>query len=287
VTPAAPQDEGDASGGPPWRIIDTHAHGFPDEVAATAVPRLEAAALWQPVRAFSDGTLAGLEAAMDRAGIDRAVVCSVATRPEQVPKITDWSAAVASERFVPFASIHPDFPEPEAEAERIAAAGLVGLKFHSCYMGCPLDDPRTVRIARAAARAGLAMAFHVGYDLSFEKTDVASPARLMRLREQVPDLRMLACHMGGWECWDQALEHVIGEPMYVEASMTIGRCPPELLERLFLEHPEAYLLFGTDSPWADPKAYVEAFLALPLPEGLKRRALWENALRFLGEATGA
>ena len=63
---------------------------------------------------------------MDRAGIRRAIVCSVATRPEQVAKITDWSASIASDRLVPFASIHPDFAAPEAEVERIASGGPPG-----------------------------------------------------------------------------------------------------------------------------------------------------------------
>jgi hypothetical protein len=89
------------------RVLDSHAHAFPDRIAAGAIEVLTAEALWMPVQAHHDGTVAGLLGCMDDAGIDRVILCSVATRPAQVPKITDWSASIAGERVIPFASIHP------------------------------------------------------------------------------------------------------------------------------------------------------------------------------------
>ena len=268
----------------PARIFDVHTHAFPDKVAAAAIPKLEAGGLWLEARATFDGTVRGLLASMDRAGISRAVVCSVATRPEQVAKITDWSISIASDRLIPFTSIHPDFAEPEAEVERAARAGLRGLKFHPQYAACPPDDPRVIRIARAAARAGLAMLFHAGYDLAYEKDDLASPVRLRRLHEAVPDLRMVAAHLGGWECWDQVLEHLAGRPVYLETSYTLGRIAPTLLEQILATHPKEYLLFGTDAPWTDQAEEVAKFVALPLEGDVLRRALWDNALRWLNMA---
>jgi len=262
--------------------MDAHTHAFPDRVAATAIPKLEEGALWFPCRATFDGTVSGLLASMDRAGIRRAVVCSIATKPEQVARITGWSISVASDRIIPFGSIHPDFAEPEAEAERIAAAGLRGLKFHPQYMGCPLDDPRAVRIARAAARAGLAVLLHAGYDLAFEKDDAASPERVRRLHEAVPQLRMGAGHLGGWERWEEVRRTLMGLPIYLETSFTLGRCPEDLLMEVLAKHPPEYLMFGTDAPWTDQKEEVGKFLALPAPEALKRRMLWENPHRFAG-----
>jgi hypothetical protein len=270
------------SGGSGLPIFDVHTHAFPDNLAATAIPKLEAGGVWFTPKATFDGTVSGLLASMDRAGIRRAIVCSVATRPEQTPRITDWSVSVASERIIPFASVHPDFPDVEAEVERIARAGLKGLKYHPHYGGCPLDDPKVLRIARAAAAAGLAMIFHTGHDLAFEKDDSASPLRVRRVHEAVPGLRMAAAHMGGWEQWPDVPEQVAGLPVYLETSYTIGRCPPGLLERIFARHPPEYLLFGTDAPWRDQQEEVRKFLALPLGEDLKRRILWNNALRFAG-----
>lgn len=266
----------------PQRTIDVHTHAFPDSLAASAIRTLEAGARNYPSKAFHDGTVAGLLASMDAAGIGVSFLCSVATRPTQVQRITDWSASIASERIVPFASIHADYEHPEAEAERIASLGIVGLKFHSHFMGCPADDERAIRVARAAAAAGLAMQFHAGHDTTFGPDDLALPVRMRRLHEAVPELRLLVCHLGGWRVWPEVLEQLVGLSVWLDTSFAIGQCEQELLLRIIERHPREYLLFGTDSPWADQSAELAAFRALPLAEDLKSAALWDNALRFAG-----
>jgi uncharacterized protein len=275
VTATNPQPDG------PWPVFDSHCHAFPDKVAEVAIPKLASEGVWMDVRPFSDGTLSGLIEGMDRAGIRRALLCSVATRPEQLANIIQWSVAIGSDRIIPFASVHPDCEDPEGAVRQVAASGLKGLKFHSQYMNCALDDPRTLRIARAAAKADLAMTFHSGYDLAFEADDLAGPERLRRLHEAAPDLRMIACHMGGWRQWEGVLEHVAGLPIYFETSFSLGQCPPDVLARLLDAHPREYLLFGTDSPWADPAEELARFMALDLPDEVKRAALWENPHRYL------
>jgi predicted TIM-barrel fold metal-dependent hydrolase len=263
-------------------IFDAHSHAFPDAIAARAIQTLMAEAKWHPVQSWHDGTVGGLLASMDQAGIHQTIMCSIATRPTQVTKITDWSVAIATERVIPFASIHPDFPEPEAEVERIASLGLRGIKFHPQYQNCPADDPRVLRIARAAAKHNLAVAFHAGYDLAFDRTDIASPRRLRRLFDAVPDLRLLACHLGGWEDWDESLRHLVGRPIYLETSFCLGHCPPDTLRRILDRHSPEFFLFGTDAPWANQTADLAAFKALPLDPTALRQALCDNGRRFVG-----
>jgi predicted TIM-barrel fold metal-dependent hydrolase len=271
----------DAPASTDW-ILDAHSHAFPDAIAAHAVRTLTATAKWQPVQAWHDGTVKGLLDSMDRAGIRRTLMCSIATRPTQVTNITDWSASATSDRILAFASIHPDYPRPEAEVERIASRGLRGLKFHPYYQDCPADDPRVVRIVRAAVRHDLAVVCHAGYDLGFAKSDIASPRRIRNLFEAAPGLRLLACHLGGWHDWDESLRHIVGQPIYLETSFCLGQCPPETLRRILERHPPEYLTFGTDAPWADGAAELALFKALPLGREAMRRALWDNGCRFAG-----
>ena len=264
------------------RVLDCHSHAFPDAVAPSAVRALVHGARTHEVAAFHDGTLSGLLDAMDRAGIERTLLYSVATKPSQVRKITDWSAAIAGDRVIPFASVHPDYEAPEQEVERVRALGLKGLKFHPQYMGCAPDDPRCVRIARAAAAHGLAMTFHAGHDPAFQPTDIASPRRFRALHEAVPDLRFVACHLGGWREWDEVVELLVGQDIYLDTSYSLADCPAPLLERILSRHPSTRLLFGTDSPWADSAVEVRRFRALPLSPDAMRAALWENGHRFAG-----
>ena len=86
------------------QIIDFHTHAFPDDLAARAVSALEKGA---GVPAMLDGKVSSLLKSMDRAGIERSMVCSIATKPAQFQKILDWSKAVRSSRIIPFPSIRP------------------------------------------------------------------------------------------------------------------------------------------------------------------------------------
>ena len=62
-------------------IIDFHTHIFPEHLAAET---LAAVCDRSGIRSYADGTLHGLLHSMQEAGIDISVICSVATRPEQV-----------------------------------------------------------------------------------------------------------------------------------------------------------------------------------------------------------
>jgi uncharacterized protein len=245
-------------------IIDAHAHAFPDPIANRAVHSVSNQGRWQKIKNHHDGTLAGLLASMDRAGIRRAVLCSVATKPTQVEKITDWSASIANPRIIPFASIHPEYPEPEREVERIAGFGMRGLKFHPQYMECAFDDPRCLRIAQAAARSGLSFAIHGGYHPAFERRDDGSPLRLRRLHDAVPDLHIIACHMGGMGDWQGVIDHLVGTDVYLETSFAPTYCPPDIMAAIVSRHSPSRIVFGTDAPWTDQATELAAFKRLPL-----------------------
>ena len=87
-----------------------------------------------------DGTFDGMRAAADAAGIDVTVLQPVATKPEQVVSINDWTAALASDRVVPFGAMHPDFDDPASEIARMRDLGIRGIKLHPEFQACAPDD---------------------------------------------------------------------------------------------------------------------------------------------------
>jgi predicted TIM-barrel fold metal-dependent hydrolase len=110
--------------------IDIHTHAFPDPIAAHAIPALEKEG---NIKAYLDGTVAGLLASMDRSGIEQSVVCSIATRQEQFTPILEWSKAIRSERIIPFPSLHPADPELLDHLQLIRDEGFKGVKMHPYY----------------------------------------------------------------------------------------------------------------------------------------------------------
>ncbi len=261
------------------RAIDFHTHAFPDDLAQKAITALEEHS--GDYKAHHNGTIRGLLASMDRAGIEKAVVVSIATKPSQVPRITDWSISIASERIIPFASLHPLYRDFKPELDRIRAAGLKGIKLHPMYQEFTVDDPALFPLYRAVAERGLIALFHAGNDIAFPVTGQASPRRFRRLLEEIPEFQIVVSHLGGWTDWDEVEEELLGRPVYLETSFGIYEAQPEQFRRILDSHPPDYFLFGTDSPWLDQAKELAAWKALPISEERKEKIFHLNAERLL------
>lgn len=261
------------------KIIDFHTHAFPDALAARAMPELEREG---GIRAALNGTIADLLRSMDVAGIECAVVCSIATKPKQAGSILEWSKAIASDRIIPFPSVHPADPEAAQAVARVHDEGFKGIKLHPYYQNFDLADERVYPIYEALQERGLLLVAHTGFDFAFPRDRICDPQRIERVLAAFPKLRLVTSHLGAWEDWDEVSARLLGKPIYMELSFAIPYLGAERTRELILKHPQGYLLFGTDSPWADQTEYLRAFRALGLGEALERCILQDNALHLLG-----
>ena len=102
------------------------------------------------------GRLADLLRTQAEAGCDACVLLVAATKPQQVLPANNWILGINSltreelvaqtgvatpPRLIPFGTIHPDFPDWEAELVRLRAAGIRGLKLHPEFQGFALTIP--------------------------------------------------------------------------------------------------------------------------------------------------
>ncbi len=261
------------------RIVDFHAHAFPDTLAARAVPMLEKEA---GMRAALDGRADSLLRSMDAAGIERSVVLSIATKPDQFPAILKWSQSIASDRLIPFASVHPGDPEAPARIRAVHEAGLRGLKLHPYYQDFDVDEPRVEPIYDAAQSCGLTVVCHAGFDIAFPRIRRADPARVARVLDRFPRLVFVAAHLGAWEDWEEAERRLAGRPVYLETSYALEYLAEPAARRLLAAHAPDRLLFGSDSPWADQALSLQQLKALDLDPALLRAMLETNPARLLG-----
>jgi hypothetical protein len=259
-------------------IIDFHAHAFPDGLAERAVAHLEKEG---NAKAFLDGKVSSLLASMDASGIGCAVVCSIATKPDQFAPILDWSRKIASKRIVALPSIHPKGPDPVGKARLVAQAGLIGIKLHPYYQNFELDDPALFHFFRVLEHMGLVIVCHTGFDFAFPRDRKADPVRIVRLLDKFPGLKFVTTHTGAWEDWDEVERHILGKPIYMEISMSLDRLGAKRARDLLTAHPADRILFGTDSPWASQAATLALVRELDLGPERERRMLWENARDLL------
>ena len=261
--------------------IDFHTHAFPDHLAATAVPYLEHEG---KIKACLNGTTADLLASMDRAGISTSVICSIATRPEQFDAILAWSKSIRSERLVPLPSIHPESDHLRRRVRTVAEAGFVGIKMHPYYQQFAMDEERLFPLYEALIDHDLLLVMHTGYDIAFARTPLCDPARILAVTERFPELRLITTHLGGWDDWEEVERLLIGRPIHMEISFALDFLEPETARRMLSRHPADYLLFGSDSPWADQQKSLTRLRSLELPEELVRQMTRKNAELLLGRA---
>jgi len=259
-------------------IIDFHTHAFPDELAERAMKVLEGEG---GIKAHLNGRISSLLCSMDRSGIEKSVVCSIATKPAQFDSILTWSKKIRTERIIPFPSLHPDDPEFAERIARIKGEGFKGIKFHSYYQDFSLDEERLFPLYERICRENLIVAMHTGFDFAFEKIRKADPARIMRVVERFPDIKLVTTHLGAWDDWEEVETHIVGKRIYMELSFSLEYLEKERAKKIILDHPGEYILFGTDSPWTDQGKTQALLRNLELGQGLENLILRENALRLL------
>ncbi len=260
-------------------IIDIHTHAFPDSLAGRAIASLEEGCRW---KAVADGTIGGLLAGMDSAGVQSAAICTIATKADQADGILSWCEQIRSDRIIPFPSVHPDTPHAGQAIERIAKRGFTGIKLHPMYQNFSADEARLDEIYAAAADNGLLVTLHSGRDIAFPDDDRAMPEKIVKVIQKHPKLRLLCTHLGGWQAWDEVEQVLIGQPIYLETSFSLQFLPPQRAADMIRRHGTDRVCFGTDWPWQGHIKQLELVDGLGLSDSEKHALLGGNAAALLG-----
>lgn len=259
-------------------FIDFHTHAFPDDLAARAIPYLEEEG---NVTAFLNGTVADLLRSMDRAGIEKSLICSIATRPSQFQSILDWSGTIRTERLIPLPSVHPQAADLVQQLRIIHEEGFPGIKLHPYYQDFFIDDHRLEELYGALLEYDLLVVMHTGFDIAFPRTERCNPARILTVLEKFPELKLVTTHLGAWDQWEEVRELLIGKPVYMELSYALDFLDPQIARTMITGHPREYLLFGSDSPWSDQKTSLDLLRGLNLETELFHAITRDNAESLL------
>ncbi|MBR4611813.1 MAG: amidohydrolase family protein [Kiritimatiellae bacterium] len=272
--------------------IDIHTHAFADKIASHA---LESIMSHMPEKYWThfDGRLATLVSQLKAHSFDHAVLCQIATKPEHFAPIMAWSSAIrdgafgedAARMIFPLPSVHPTDPDYVSRLGEVAKAGFKGVKLHPYFQRFILDDPHVLDYFRAVRDAGLFVEVHDGFDIGFPFDDFCGPRRILNVIENVPGLRFMVTHFGGWLAWEEASRILIGQPIDIEISMAIGFCEPAKIKEMLLRHPEDRLYFGSDWPWSDYDVTLPFLEECGLPPSRMAALMGGNAARWLGLPT--
>ena len=246
----------------PHPIIDAHAHVFPDAVAQKAIARLSE----HSGHSFAlDGTAGSLLASMRAAGIAHTVINKFAICLGEHPEL------------IPFGTASPMRSEFKDDIARLRDAGIRGIKLHADYQAFDVDEPRMFPLYEAMAGAGLIAFFHAGGNLNIPAPARCTPERLARVLARVPELNIVAAHLGGWRLWDEVEQHLLGRPLWLDTSFCLDHLSDERILSMARAHGIDRVLFGTDSPWRDQGIELERITRMPWTAHEREKLLYRNA----------
>ena len=263
-------------------IIDFHTHAFPDALAMRTIEKLSKNSGFVPA---GNGTVAGTLKSMRECGIDKSVICNIATNAKQTRNVNRFAVlANKHPELISFGSVHPE-SDYDSELDFLKESGVSGIKLHPDYQQFFINDPKVIPLYEAILKRGFILIFHTGKDVGVGEPTHAAPDRLYEVLPMFRGENVVFAHMGGFLMWKEA-EILLGEDIYLDTSGCPRLLAPEKITDMILRHNPKKILFATDYPWEDPKTGLEYIRSLPLADEVKHGILGENA-RILLNSNGA
>ena len=267
-------------------VIDFHTHSFPDALAQRAMAVLkDNIPEGSEMVSYTDGTADDAKRVLSAAGIDRAVVCNIATNARHEANVNGYAISLIEKGdfFTPLGSLHPDSENIESELDRLSEAGIKGVKLHPDYVRIPLSDERFDRIFSILEERNIFSVIHAGYDHVSPDKQHATPEMIRAVIDKHKKLKLVAAHMGGFNRACEVIDYLVGSNVYIDTSLSaLRRGELEKLHKILNSHNPERILFGTDTPWSNPVDELNFIRNAPVSEEIKELILYKNASMLLG-----
>ncbi|MDP7618700.1 MAG: amidohydrolase family protein [Dehalococcoidia bacterium] len=277
-------------------VIDFHTHLFSDAVASDRQHYLDADPAFRSVYSNPESritTADQLVEAMDRAGINRSVVCGFGWEtPGFCERENDAIIEAVQrhpDRLVGLGTVSGDRnPDSTAkEIRRIRDAGLLGLgELRPDALGW-LDDPiyGFDRIATQLRENQMILLMHTSEPVghAYPGKERATPERLAPLLKHLSGVPTILAHAGGGLPFYAYMPEVADAltDVYVDTAALPYLYHPSVLDALVAAHGPDRLLFGTDFPLMEPERVLRYVDESNLNADDKARLLGGNAAALL------
>ena len=261
-------------------LIDFHAHVFPDKLATGAVASLAQKAGFTP---FTGASFSEMEAFMKAQGVDKFVALNIAVSPKTEKSVNDFALSLLGrENVIPFGSVHPYSENAFAELDRLAEAGIKGIKFHNEYQNFFVDDEKALPVYKKCVQHGFVMLFHGGADRAFKPPVKTAPDRMRRVVDRFPCGKFVVAHLGGQDMTEEAVRCLSDTPAFIDISFGSRCVSAERMEEVVRAFGVERTLFGTDCPWDTPKNTLEWLSKTSFSKEELSRICHINAEKLLG-----
>lgn len=263
----------------PYRIIDAHAHIFPEKIQEKAVLSI-GDFYGVKMKHEGEGTSEGLLCSGKRAGVDKYLVCSTATTAKQVIPINDFIASECEKHneFIGFGTMHPSLENIGEELDRCLRMGLRGIKIHPDFQLFNIDSDEAMPMYREIAKRGMFLLVHLGD----ETRPFTKPWRMRKVLDEVPSLKVFGAHFGGYHAWDEAYEAYLPGTLWMDISSSLFMMDKKTAYKFFDKFGIDNFFFGSDFPMWDHEAELQRFFSLGLSKEQNEKILSKNFERVYG-----
>jgi hypothetical protein len=275
-------------------IIDFHTHITAPEIIARRDEYLVRDAWFRDLYAKPNARLRSAEdliGAMDRAGVDRAVVFGFGWRDMDLCRQdNDYvieSVARFPERLIGFAIVNPGAgDEAIQEIERCAAAGLCGIgELMPDGQGYRLDDQQVMApIVEVAQEYGMLLLTHCSEPVGhlYPGKGTVTPDEVIRFARLFPEATLVCAHWGGGTIFYELMPEVsqVMRNVYYDTAASLYLYQDDIFA-LAARWAPGKVLFATDFPLLTPQRFIKRMRAVRMPTATLRRMLGGNAWRVL------
>jgi predicted TIM-barrel fold metal-dependent hydrolase len=183
-------------------------------------------------------------------------------------------------QLLPFGSVHPSMPFAGRRVDRLARAGVRGMKVHPAVQGVRADDARQRPIYEACRRQGLPVLWHCGpVGIEPAKSRQLSLVRNYELPlAEFPEVTFILGHAGALQ-YREAMELA---QRYPNAILDLS-CQGLVATRAILAAVDQdRVVFGSDWPFYNQAIGIaKVLIATEGDAELRRKVLHDNAARIL------
>ena len=259
-----------------YEIIDSHSHIYPEKIAQKAAESI--GSFYSLQMAQTKGSPEILLEEGKEAGINRMVVCSVATKPTQAKSINNfiYEQIKLHPEFIGYMTLHRFMTRQEIkeEIELCVNRGFKGIKLHPDFQKFAIDADIARPIYEEASGI-LPILFHTGD----KRYNYSHPSLLAKIAKEYPSLTCIGAHFGGWSEWEKVSCYKGLRNVYVDTSSSLFFIGPEEAKKFIDFFGAEWFFFGVDFPMWNAKEELDRFMSINLSEEERKMILAGNYKR--------
>ena len=241
-----------------WTIIDAHAHMGP--TGEFYIPSPGAASMVE---------------LMDRVGVNMTGISThLAITNDHVRgnNLTHQAVKGFPGRFFGYVTVNPRYDDMVSELHRgYEELGLLGIKLHPSVHDYALTEPACEPIWHFAEQRQAFILIHTwGGDRRCD------PAVVAKVAQQHPQIRFLLGHSGGTTAGRRTAIQVAAEQTNLYLELCSSWAASQDLEDLVNQADLRRVIYGTDTPWLDPRFMLGKIAYTSLADEQLRMILGEN-----------